>query len=143
MNVVVSEGVLKIKLTLFESALLSALAVAMTERQREILKDQLERFTRVARLIDGDGTEIGGYGYTEFYRRRFFRPVREFEVQFHEKAPGALLAKVEAKFEGGIISVVFKLIHGRLFSMEYRSHQKIFDLKKWKEIRVLWINPNA
>lgn len=47
------EDLMKIKLTSFETALLSALADAMDERQREILKDQVERFTRVARLIEG------------------------------------------------------------------------------------------
>lgn len=134
---------MKIKLTSFETALLSALADAMDERQREILKDQVERFTRVARLIEGDEDEPGGYGFTEFYRRRFFRRVRFFEKQFLDKLPGALLAEAEVKFKGGVVNVVFKLVHGRLFSIEYRSPQKIFHPKEWNSIFISYINPNA
>lgn len=134
---------MKIKLTSFEEALLLALGGAMSGRQEEILKDQLGRFTQVARVIDFDEDEPVDYGFTEFHRTRFFKPVKNFEKQFFIKTTGALLANANVKFKGGSVNVVFKLIHGRLFLMEYHSPQKIFHPKSWESIVISYINPDA
>jgi hypothetical protein len=114
-------------LTPFEQALLKRLSEALEPDAREVLAYQLAHFTTVRRLIRYAGSPQA-YGYTFFYTLRCGKDVSEKKQlkRFAFNEPETLLATTRVIFDSGEIDVRFRLVNGVLFSIEYRSPQKIY-----------------
>jgi hypothetical protein len=113
--------------TPFERELLRRLGEALGPDDREVLEFQLAHFTTVRRLIR-HLDEPNAYGYTFFYTLRFGKDVsaRRQTKRFASPDVEALLASARVIFDGGQIDVTFGLVRGVLFSIQYRSPQKIY-----------------
>ena len=115
----------RFSLTPFENDLLQQLRKALDPTSAQALDDQLSRFNSVVRLIDPD-PDPTTYGYTEFHRTRFGRPILTFEKPFGRGPRSQVLAQGVSKFTEGEIQFQFWIVYDRLFSIHYRSPQGIF-----------------
>lgn len=111
----------------FEKALLDALASAMNQTDREILKEQLSKINMSRRLLR-HLDEPNAHGFTNFYTVRWGKDVTERKHQSRFKVPKSdgILARCRLEFEGGHIDVEFLQANGVLFGMRYRSPERIY-----------------
>lgn len=111
----------------FEKALLDALASAMNQTDREILKEQLSKINMSRRLLR-HVDEPNAHGFTNFYTVRWGKDVTEREHHKRFKVPQSegILARCRVEFEGGNIDVEIWQANGVLFGMRYRSPEHIY-----------------
>lgn len=114
-------------LTPFEQRLLDELEAALEPEFKNILKFQLSKFTTVRRLIRYLD-EPNSHGYTNFYTIKYGRDISDERQikRFPFIEPEELFATGCVKGDFGIIQVQIWLVHGVLFTIEYRSEQKIY-----------------
>lgn len=114
-------------LTPFEQRLLDELEAMLEPKCKNILKFQLSNFTMVRRLIR-HLNEPNSHGYTNFYTTKYGQDLsneRQIE-RFLFLEPEELFAVGCVKGDFGVIQVQFWLVNGILFTIEYRSEQKIY-----------------
>lgn len=134
----------KFTLTSFESDLIKCLRDALPEEQREILDDQFARFNKTVRLIRDDGSP-GAYGYTEFHRTWFGKPVLDFPKKFINEQAERKIATVTVVGDSWRMYVEYRTVHGTFFSMKYRSQQRVFyppSPYKLQDLKVLLPSPD-
>lgn len=114
-------------LTPFEQELLNRLSEALKPDDREVLAYQLAHFTTVRRLLK-HLDDPKAYGFTNFHTMRFGESVTDERQtkRFASNKTETLLATAHVAFENGEMEVQFWLVRGVLFSLEYRSPQKIY-----------------
>lgn len=114
-------------LTPFERKLLERLREGLDPAGRVALDYQLAHFTTTRRLLK-DLDDPTAYGFTNFHTTRFGRDVTEQRQtkRFASSASEELLAWAQVSFNGGEITVQFWIARGVLFSIEYRSPQRIY-----------------
>lgn len=113
--------------TPFEQELLNRLSEALKPDDREVLAYQLAHFTTVRRLLK-HLDDPKAYGFTNFHTMRFGKNVTDERQtkRFASNQTETLLATAHVAFENGEMEVQFWLVRGVLFSLEYRSPQKIY-----------------
>lgn len=113
-------------LTSFETDLLSCLRENLPSEWKEALDSQISLFNKVDRVIE-PAKEIP-FGHTSFYWVRFGKARFDFPEKFPTEKEEDLLATVDVvdRETNETINVRFVLVHGFLFSIEYRSKNKIF-----------------
>ncbi len=114
-------------LTPFEEKLLILLKEKLDATDQVALDKQLNYFNKVSRFLE-PSEKINSYGYTEFHKVKFGRPVLEFpsDMTLSESLKDGQLATASVKFEGGEINVEFRILKGVLVIIKYRSPQKIY-----------------
>ncbi|WP_308366732.1 MULTISPECIES: hypothetical protein [unclassified Microbulbifer] len=114
-------------LTPFEQELLKRLSEELEPSDQEVLTYQLAQFTTVRRLIR-HLDEPNAYGFTNFHTMQLGKDVsaKRQTKRFPTAENEALLATAHVTFDGGEIGVQFWLVKGILFSIEYRSPQKVY-----------------
>ena len=112
-------------LTPFEEELIEGLRKALSGELRDILDSQLRALNTVNRLIEADD-DPNSYGYTEFHCVKLGKVILEYGQPFAVEEKEKKFAETFVRFVDGEINVEFWLVRGRLFSMEYRSSQKIY-----------------
>jgi hypothetical protein len=129
-------------LTPFEQELLKRLSESLELSEREILAYQAARFTSVRRLLK-HLDDPKAYGFTNFYTTRFGKSVTDErqKKRFASNSNEALLATAHVRFKGGEIEVQFWLVHGVLFSLEYRSPQNVYYPPDGYRIESMTLSP--
>ncbi len=114
-------------LTPFEEDLLKRLREVLGPADREALAEQLKTFTTVRRLLK-HLDERNAHGFTNFYTTRLGQDVsdRRHAKRFVSRPTDSVLGTAHVLFQGGEIEVTFITVDGVLFSMDYRSPQRLY-----------------
>lgn len=114
-------------LTSFEEQIISALKEELSSEFLNILENQFSLFNKVDRVL-APANDLP-FGHTSFYWSRFGKAKMNFPKKFPTKESDETLATLEVYSidDDNLIYVTFRLVHGFLFTIKYRSSKKKFS----------------
>lgn len=111
----------------FEKVILTCVEQRLTSQSLVAWKDQFKRFNRVERiLVDDDRLKCGS---TSFYWIKSGKSQIDFPIKFNYEKDEEKLAELEIQNRDNNIKVIFQIVKGALFRIEYYSESRLFQPK--------------